>query len=159
MFRFNKSTFLTACAAGLFSASLLAGGFFITLGNPAASHDPQAQGAVLLVRPDGCIKPVGAKVEGSAVGVVGGQRRTIALTLVPLAAPGTYAVMHQWPSEGRWVLRFTARIDSLTTSALVPADAEGVHREAAKSYRNTPPADAVDAMLQASAGAQLAARQ
>ena len=159
MSRFTRSTLTAACVAGLFCSSLLAGGFFLTLGNPAASHDPKAQGAVLLVRPDGCMKPVNAKVAGTAIGIVGGERQTRSLSLIALDTPGTYAVLQQWPREGTWVLRFVASTDSLSTTTLVPADAEGVHRELAKSYRNKPPEADVEAMLQSTAGAQVAARQ
>jgi len=157
MLRFTNTTLMAACAAGLFCADLLAGGFFLTLGNPVASHDPKAQGAVLLVRPDGCHNPVGAKVEGTAEGIVGGVRRSVTLDLTPLAAPGTYAVMHQWPAEGTWVLRLTARSDGRTTSALVPVDADGFHRESAKWFPGEAPAGELDAMLHGTASRQVAA--
>lgn len=156
MVRFNNSILIAACAAGLFSADLLAGGFFITLGNPAASHDPKAKNAVLLVRPDGCQNPVGAKVDGMVEGIVAGERRSVPLDLIPLETKGTYAVMRQWPAEGTWVVRITARFGGRTTSALVPVDDDSFHRELAKWYPGEPPAGALDAMLQHSAGSRVA---
>ncbi len=159
MFRSMNSFLFVAGAAGLFCADLLAGGFFLTLGNPVASHDLKAKHAVLLVRPDGCQNPVTAKVLGSAEGIVDGQRRSIPLDLVTLSTPGTYAVMRQWPSEGAWVLRLTATFNERTTSALVPVTRDGFDRGQAKWYPHDAPDSDLEAMLRNANVPQVAAKQ
>ena len=46
---------------------------------------------------------------GSAEGVVNGVRQSVALKLIPLSDQSTYAVIDQWPGEGKWVLAFTMK--------------------------------------------------
>src|SRR5882672_2063950 len=78
----------------------LAGGFFLTIGNPVAANVPQAKGAVLVVRPDGCHEPAKAKITGAAEGIGNGARRSVPLKLTALPTPGVYAVNREWPAEG-----------------------------------------------------------
>ncbi len=143
----RTSALAASCGLFLFCADLLAGGFSLNLGNPVASHDPKAKNAILLVRPVGCISPVDTVVSGTAEGVVNGKRESVPLQLVRLAEPATWAVMREWPAEGAWVVRLTARYQDRTTSALVPITADGFHRESAKFYAGTAPDNELVAML------------
>src|SRR5581483_10935549 len=158
MFRFNFVRF-SACAALLFGANLIAGGFWLQIGNPIASHDAKAKNAVLVARPWGCHSPEAAKVSGTAEGIVNGQRKTITLDLVALSETASYAVMRQWPSEGAWVVRLTAALPGLTTSALVPIGSDGFDRGNTKFFAGEPPAADLDAMLHTMAAQQVAARR
>ncbi|HZU24958.1 MAG TPA: hypothetical protein VFA04_05520 [Bryobacteraceae bacterium] len=158
MFRFNNASFIAACAAGLLCADLFAGGFWLQLGDPSANPDAKAKNAVVIVRPFGCISPADAKLTGTAEGMLNGQRRTIALDLVPLSEKATYAVLREWPAEGSWVLRLTASVPGRTTSALVPVTAEGFNRAMVKFFQGDPPRSDLEAMLHTMAAQQLAAK-
>jgi len=149
MLRLSNISLIAACAAGLFCADLFAGGFWLQLGNPIASHDAKARNAVVIVRPWGCHSPEAAKLSGTAEGMVHGERRTVTLELTPLSETATYAVMRQWPADGAWVLRVTATLPGATTSALIPVTAEGFNRGKTKFFAGEPPAADLDAMLHA----------
>jgi hypothetical protein len=96
------------CAMALATAaSLLAGGFVLQIGKPDANPEARAKHAVLVVRGFACAEQENTMVTGTAEGVVNGMRRTMALKLIPLSDQSTYAVIDQWPSEGKWVLAFT----------------------------------------------------
>ena len=117
------------------AATMLAGGFNLEFGNPEANSDPNAKGAAVIVRAVGCHSPEKAVFTGTAVGVVGGKRQTVPLTLIPLSQPGVFAVKQQWPAEGTWILTFTSSVDgTYMAGATVPVSAKGVERLAAKNY-------------------------
>ncbi len=116
----------------LLAAPMFAGGFFLTLGNPAASHDPAAKDAVMIVRPDGCHEPQKAIVRGTAEGLINGKRVSVPLHMVALSQPGMYAVKREWPAEGNWVLRLEAQDGDRHTSAIVKVHAGGFDRKGAK---------------------------
>jgi hypothetical protein len=64
-------------------------------------------GRSLVVRTFNCGTPASLSLEGSAEGLVGGQRRTIPLEVTRAAEAGVFNVTRQWPSEGQWALVFT----------------------------------------------------
>ena len=143
-----RTTILTATAAAvLAAANLMAGGFWLQLGNPEANAEARQAHAVLTIQAAGCHDPASAKVTATAVGVVHGERRTIPLNLTPLARPGFYALAQQWPKEGKWVLHLEAHSDSAVTSTLVTAGPEGIDRLHAKSEMRAFAGGDVDAML------------
>jgi hypothetical protein len=129
------------------SAQLWAGGFYLITGRPDANKDPQAMNAALTVTAGGCMKPENATVTGTAVGIVDGQKRTIALKLTPLRQPGAYAVARQWPADGRWVLQFVATNDGHVTSALIVSNPDGIRFAGAKLAPRAPSATEVDSLL------------
>ena len=97
----------------------MAGGFWVSIQNPSTVTDAVAKNAVVLVRADGCHNPAQASITATAEGRVNGVRRSIPLKLAPVAQPGTYAVMPQWPIEGAWVLHFNATYLGRDAGALV----------------------------------------
>ena len=66
-----------------------------------------ADGQSILVRTYRCGTPASLSLRGSAEGLVGGVRRTIALEVEPGPRPGVFSVARQWPAEGRWALVFS----------------------------------------------------
>ena len=127
----------------------LAGGFFLTLGNPVAANAPQAKGAVLVVRPDGCHEPAKARITGTAEGLVNGARRSVPLKLIALPTPGVYAVNREWPAEGVWVVNLTGVNLGATTSAIVPIGPKGFVRESSKFMAGTASEVEITAALKA----------
>ena len=142
----RKSLLVTAISAAL-TGQALAGGFYLTLGQPSASSDPKAKSAILTVRPDGCHEPAKAVVSGMAVGIVNGKRQTVPLTLVPLTQPATYALMREWGAEGTWVLSLVATLDGHATSAVVPIGAKGFERASVKYFRRAPTQGEIESAL------------
>ena len=98
---------------------------WLSIESPVNPYDPATRGAALLVRT--FVREGGtsaADLTGSAEGLVGAARRSVALTFDATAYPGVYALRRQWPKEGTWMLRITLMGH---TTALVTLDrGEGV---------------------------------
>ncbi|MBZ5725044.1 MAG: hypothetical protein LAP87_08610 [Acidobacteriia bacterium] len=144
----NTIVFATPVAAALaLSGQLIAGGFFLQLGNPEASAEARKVNAIVTVKAAGCHDPATAKLTATAIGMVNGQRREIPLKVEALSEPGMFALAQQWPKEGRWVIELVAKNGEQFTNTLVIASPQGVDRLHAKGdMRKFADAD-VDAML------------
>ena len=95
---------------------------WISIEAPVNPYDPSTRGAALLVHTlmrEG-IARVG-DVTGTAEGLVGGARKSVALHFDSTGRPGVFALRPQWPTDGTWVLR----ISLYNTTALVSLDAHG----------------------------------
>src|SRR5689334_8706886 len=124
-----------AAVLGL-AGQLLAGGFYLQLGNPEANPEARKANAVLTVKATGCGEPAKAQITASVIGVIDGLRREMPLKLTPLSEPGTFALTQQWPKEGHWVIELRG-FESLNgtpafTNLLVSAGPEGIDRYHAK---------------------------
>jgi hypothetical protein len=128
---------------------LLAGGFYVTLGNPEANQEARALNAVLTIRPDGCHEPQKATITAKATGLVDGRRESLPMKVIALSAPGMHAITRQWPAEGRWVLEVVATYQGHSTHALVPVGPNGVERNKAKYAAGNPSEKDIAAMLDA----------
>src|SRR6185369_14783941 len=100
---------------------LLAGGFFLQLGNPEASAEARKNNAVLTILATGCHDPATAQVTGTAIGMVNGHRETIPLKLTKLSGVGMFALTQQWPKEGKWVIELVGKNSEQFTNTLVKA--------------------------------------
>ena len=129
------------------AGQLFAGGFWLQLGNPDASAEARKVNAVVTIKATGCHDPAAARVTATAIGMVDGQRRSIALKLDKLSEPGAYALSQQWPKEGKWVIELVGRNDEQFTNTLLTAGPQGVDRLHAKAdMKEFKPAD-VDGLL------------
>ena len=138
-----RKTFLLA----LLAAPLIAGGFFLQLGNPDANPEARKLNAVLVIQAAGCHDPATAEVTATATGTVNGERRTFPLHVTRLAGAGSYALTQQWPREGKWVIEIAARNPTQFTNTLVTAGPGGIDRVHARySMKAFTPAE-VEAML------------
>jgi hypothetical protein len=135
-------TLMLACAG-----QLLAGGFYLQLGNPEANAEARKMGAVVVIKATGCHDPASAKVTANAIGMVNGQRRTIPLEVKALSGVGEFALAQQWPKEGKWVIQVVGRNDEQFTNTLISAGPEGLDRLHAKANMKAFEAPDVDAML------------
>ena len=130
------------------AGQVLAGGFFLQLGNPEASAEARKLGAVVTVKAAGCADPAMAKVKAAAIGVVNGQRRNVPLEVKPLSETGMFAVVGQWPKEGKWVVEIAGTSGEMFTNTLVAVGPNGLDRLHAKlDMHKFTPAE-VEAMLQ-----------
>ncbi len=144
---------LATAAGGFLAAPAAACPPQITIERPSASASDSA--FVLVHASRGCSRGTLA-VSGTAEGLVGGERRSIALDVAPTGAEGVYRVRRQWPSGGVWVLRLVVRVGEGSATALVGVDASGAIAQvrqqdpARRLYPYITDAD-VDAMLHAMA--------
>lgn len=144
----NTIVIATPAAAVLaLAGQLLAGGFYLQLGNPEASAEARKVNAVVTIKATGCHDPAAAKITATAIGMVGGQRRSIALKLDRLSEPGTFALSQQWPKEGRWVIQLVAKNDQQFTNTLITAGPGGLDRYRAKGDMKEFSAAEIEAML------------
>jgi hypothetical protein len=96
---------------------------WLSIESPVNPFDTSARDALFLVHAsvhDG--RTSIADLEGSAEGLVAGQRRTVPIHFVTTGRPDTYAVRREWPAEGQWLVRVTLRRN---TTALVTLDRDG----------------------------------
>ena len=147
----TKNRLMIATPAALLLAlagQLLAGGFFLQLGNPEASAEARKNNAVLTILATGCHDPATAQVTGTAIGMVNGHRETIPLKLTKLSGVGMFALTQQWPKEGKWVIELVGKNSEQFTNTLVKAGPDGVDRLHAKfAMKQFSPSD-VDSMLE-----------
>lgn len=77
---------------------------WISIEIPANPYDAATRGAFLVVHAFHHGTPVSFPVEGTAEGIVNGERRSIKLEFTRTGQDGAYALRRQWPSEGTWTL-------------------------------------------------------
>ena len=84
------------------ATAALAGGQQVTL---EVSKDAKS----MLVRTFRCGTPSKISVSVTAEGLLNGERRSLPLEVQATSEPGVFRVARQWPAEGAWVLKATAR--------------------------------------------------
>jgi len=127
-----RKTFLTIAAAMMAAGFLMAGGFWLQVGNPEASPEARKANAVLTLKAAGCSDPAKAQITATALGTVNGQRRSVPVEVIKLSEPGMFAVAQQWPREGKWVIQFEGHSEGRVTTTLINSGPEGVDRLHAK---------------------------
>jgi hypothetical protein len=101
----------TLSLAALFSAALAtpalglrSGPPWISIEYPVNPLDASMRGAFLLVHVFHHATPIIYPVEGTAEGIVNGERRTIKLEFTETSRTGVYGLRRMWPAEGVWTL-------------------------------------------------------
>lgn len=94
---------ITAAALAVVAA-LSVGPPWISIEYPANPHDRSSTGAMLYVHVFHHAQPIAYPIEGTAEGVVNGERRSIKLKFTETARPAVYGLSRQWPTEGIWTL-------------------------------------------------------
>jgi hypothetical protein len=84
--------------------STAAGPPWISIEYPVNPLDQSMRGAFLLVHTFHHAEAVAYSVEGTAEGIVNGERRTIKLEFTETSRTGVYGLRRQWPAEGVWTL-------------------------------------------------------
>jgi hypothetical protein len=135
-------------AAMMAAGSLMAGGFWLQVGNPEASAEARKANAVVTLIAAGCSDPAKAEVKATAIGMVDGKRKEIPLEVTKLSQPGMFAIAQQWPKEGKWVIQMEGRSDGRVTSTLLTATPQGVDRLHAKSEMRAFAPKEVESLLQ-----------
>ena len=145
----NTLMILTPAAALLaLAGQLLAGGFWLQLGNPDASAEARKANAVVTIKAAGCHDPATAQVTATAIGMVNGHRQSIPLTVKRLSETGMFALSQQWPKEGKWVIELVGKNGEQFTNTLVTAGPDGLDRLHAKADMKQFSPGEVDSLLQ-----------
>jgi len=144
----------TLLAVALATASAYGKDFSLTIGNPVAVTLPDGVNAVvkkkdagMAVRVENCADVANAQVTATAEGIVNGRRRSVPVRLVAATTPGAFAVSHDWPWEGAWVVHLTGHCGASAASAVVPFGPNGFIRESSKFFPRAATADEVEAVL------------
>lgn len=95
---------MIAPAALAVLTALVVGPPWISIEYPANPHDRSNTGTMLYVHVFHHAQPVAYPIEGTAEGLVNGERRTIKLKFTDTARPAVYGLSRQWPTEGVWTL-------------------------------------------------------
>ena len=85
-------------------AALAVGPPWISIEYPANPHDRATSGAMLYVHVFHHSQPIAYPIEGTAEGIVNGERRSIKLKFTETARTAVYGLSRQWPTEGVWTL-------------------------------------------------------
>jgi len=135
---------------------------WISIEYPVNALDPSMRGAFLLVHVFHHATPIVYPVEGTAEGIVNGERRTIKLAFTDTSRPGVYGLRRMWPTEGVWTLVIKmdrGHGDGATAVVELGADGEiaSVRVPSRQEGRWTIPTDVsmadIDKALRARAGA------
>jgi len=152
--------FLLAAAPA--APAALVGPPWISIEYPVNPYDASMRGAFLLVHAFHHGTPVGIPIDGTAEGIVNGERRTVRLEFSETSRPGVYALKQMWPGQGVWTLVIRATQgpqDAATAVVELAADGQiaSVKVPTARRGEWTVPAAVsmadVEAALQARAGA------
>ncbi len=130
--------------------------FSLAIGNPVAVARPNGvvkKDIGFAVRGENCADIAKIQVTGTAEGVVDGARRSVPLRVVAGQAAGTFAISHDWPQEGMWVVNLTGHCGNATASAVVPIGPNGFFlRESSKFFPRAATAAEVELALKTLTG-------
>jgi hypothetical protein len=143
----------------LVTAGLSAWGadFSLAIGNPVAvAVAPQGnivkKDVGMAVRAEGCTDPAKVQIAGTAEGIVDGARRSVPLRILPATTAGAFAVPHDWPQQGTWIVSLTGHCGNSTASAIVPMGPNGFLRQSSKFFPRAATAAEVESALTTLAG-------
>jgi hypothetical protein len=126
--------------------------FTLGIGNPIAANGPNvSKTAGLAVRLENCTDLSKSSLNGSAEGLVDGERTSVPLRMI-VASPGVYAVNESWPQGGVWVVKLAATCGNAKTGAIVPFRGAVFLRESVKLFPRFATAAEVDLSLKELAG-------
>lgn len=144
------------------------GDFMLAVGSPSAASLPGtttsqggasplrvmkvAKDALFAVRTEDCADPAKAQITGAAEGLVNGARQSVALHLIPGAAPGVFIVSREWPVPGVWVVNLSGVCASAKAGALVPIGPNGFLRESSKFFPRSTTEAELEATLKSLSG-------
>ncbi|HXM37902.1 MAG TPA: hypothetical protein VN908_04485 [Gemmatimonadales bacterium] len=104
MFAKMRTLSIAALLTAAIAAPALAGPPWISIEYPVNPHDQSMRGAMLLVHVFHHSTPIASPMEGTAEGIVNGERRSVKLAFTETSRPGVYGLSRQWGTEGVWTL-------------------------------------------------------
>jgi hypothetical protein len=129
--------------------------FSLAIGNPVAVARPNGvvkKDIGFAVRGENCADIAKIQVTGTAEGVVDGARRSVPLRVIAGETAGTFAISHDWPQQGAWVVNLTGHCGNFTSAAVVPMGPNGFLRESSKFFPRAATAAEVELALKTLTG-------
>ncbi|HET9986525.1 MAG TPA: hypothetical protein VFQ38_23310 [Longimicrobiales bacterium] len=105
--RIGRALRLALPAVLLGAGPALAGPPWVSIEYPANPFDPATRGALLVVHTYHHRAAMPFPVAATAEGRIGGERRSISLTVERTSTPGVWAVKGSLPADGSWVVSAT----------------------------------------------------
>jgi len=100
---------------------------WISIEYPANPFDASSRDAYLLVHAFHHGSPMESTVQGTAEGLVGGERKSVALRFETTTRPGVYALRKQWSDDGVWSLLISVtQHENNTAQALIELGSDGI---------------------------------
>ncbi len=104
MFARFRTVALAAAISAVFASPAFAKPPWISIELPVNPYDRTTQDAFLLVHAFRHQTPVALPIEGSAEGMVNGERRSVKLEFAETSREGVYALRRTWSTDGVWTL-------------------------------------------------------
>ena len=104
MFTRLRAVGLAAAFSAVFAAPAIAKPPWISIELPVNPYDRTMQEAFLLVHAFRHQTPIALPIEGTAEGMVNGERRTVKLEFAATSREGVYALKRTWADDGVWTL-------------------------------------------------------
>ena len=118
---------LAVTLVGAMPSAHRAGPPWISIEYPANPFDASSRDAYLMVHAFHHRSPVESTVQGTAEGLVGGERKSIALKFETTSRPGVYALRKQWTDDGIWSLLISVtQHENGAAQALVELGSNGI---------------------------------
>lgn len=118
---------LAAALVAATPATRVAGPPWISIEYPVNPFDASSRDAYLLVHAFHHGSPMESTVQGTAEGLVGGERKSVALRFETTGRPGVYALRKQWSDDGVWSLLISVtQHENSTAQALVELGGDGI---------------------------------
>ena len=140
---------------GMLASCAWGADFSLAIGNPVAVAHPNGvvkKDIGFAVRGENCADIAKIRITGTAEGMVDGARRSIPLRVVAGETAGAFAISHDWPQQGMWVVNLTGHCGSSVASAVVPMGPNGFLRESSKFFPRAATAAEVELALKTLTG-------
>jgi hypothetical protein len=149
MQRFLKHALMMTALLTL-GTSAFAGALYLEVGNPEANVEAKAMHAVLVARVTACHEPAKSIVSATAVQLDGDGLRRTELKVIPLATPGTFAIVGALPTGDSAIeLGVTnPEFKNYSPRVLIRSDSTRIQWASIKHFFSKPPtADEVRAVI------------
>ncbi len=146
-----RKFFYASLAATFVTVPVFAGALTLQIDDAKANPEAMAQHAVVVAHITACHSPEMTMVTATAEGIANGKRQTVPLKVIKLSEPGAFAVSHEWPQDGRWIVKMIAtnpEYKNYTTGIVVPIRKDGPSRASTKVFYHAPSPDEVNLILQ-----------
>jgi hypothetical protein len=118
-----------------------AGSLYVEIGNPEANVEAKAMHAVLVARVTACHEPAKSTVSATALQVSGDSLRRTELKVIPLASPGTFAIVGALPAgdSAIEVSVTNPQFKNYEPRVLIRSDTTRIQWASIKRFWNNPP--------------------
>jgi hypothetical protein len=129
-------------AAVIMSTTVFAGSLYLEVVNPEANREAKDLQAVLVARVSACHEPAKSTVKANVLQMVNGNLRRTPLKVVPLANPGTFAVIgpiRGWNAAAVEVSVTNPEYQRYEPRVLIRLDGDSIQWGSLKRFWNSSP--------------------